>query len=68
MTTAPAPAAVETRPAPEDPRLTHLFCCDPTVSLCGLDLSRTPHGMKPGEAECAVCYDLLDEICLICGN
>lgn len=70
MTSAPAlaPAPVEWRPAPLDPKLTHLFCCDPDLSLCGLDLSLTPYGMSPGEEQCVVCVDLEDAVCPRCGS
>lgn len=37
------------------PELFHLYCCDPSVALCGWSLSGVAETDGEGEMECAVC-------------
>lgn len=41
--------------------ITHLYCCDPDVGICGEDLSDTPE-VDDGQL-CVVCADLEDQPC-----
>jgi len=43
-------------PAGDD--LSHYYCCDPDLSLCGLDLSRVPESRPPLPNLCRVCEAL----------
>ena len=40
---------------------THLYCCDPDRSLCGLDISSHPYVGDDEEITCVVCADLLGD-------
>lgn len=44
--------------------LNHIYCCDPNLSLCGLDLSDVPE--TDSETDCTVCLDLEYETCPSC--
>lgn len=46
MTTAtlPAPAGSDRRADNDD--VDHLYCCDPDVAICGVDLSGIPEGFE----------------------
>lgn len=50
--------------APPSDEVTHVYCCDPDRSLCGLDLTGTGPA-RPGEQDCVVCADL-DEADIDC--
>jgi uncharacterized protein (DUF1778 family) len=57
-----APAAdSSTTPASE---LTHRYCCDENLALCGLDITELGEA-RPGEQDCVVCEDL-DEADIAC--
>lgn len=69
----PAPATVRPQPAPEadahDDGLHHVYCCDPDMSLCGVDLSGVPEGECTGrDVPCVVCAGLEDAPCQVCGE
>lgn len=52
--TAPSVAPHTTRSAnPDD--VDHLYCCDPNLSMCGLDLTGVPEGPE------------FDAVCPLCG-
>jgi hypothetical protein len=50
--------SVETLPRPTVTRapdsVTHLYCCDPNLAFCGLDITDEPYGCG-GEAMCPLC-------------
>lgn len=62
-------SVLETRPGPEgrtkaDPDDNHLHCCDPDVSLCGLDISGTDLVDAPDDdVVCLVCLGLKQHPC-----
>ena len=58
MTTATAPSPTTTSVG-ED--LNHLYCCDPDLALCGLDVSALPE--VDDDTDCVVCLDLEDADC-----
>jgi hypothetical protein len=50
-----------------DDDLTHLVCCDPDLSLCGLDLTGGEDVPEPPDAEqCEICANK-DRLDLPCG-
>lgn len=55
---APAPSTTSTN----DDGLTHIYCCDPNLALCGNDLSDTPEVEEDGIV-CVVCEDLEEQPC-----
>lgn len=42
---------------------THLFCCDPDRSLCGLDMTGWESTGQENDTDCAVCADLSEQPC-----
>lgn len=54
----PAPPTAST----SDDGLTHIYCCDPNLGLCGTDLTDHPDVDEDGIL-CVVCEDLEDEPC-----
>lgn len=54
----PAPSTAST----SDDQLTHIYCCNPDLGLCGTDLSDTPEVDEDGIL-CVVCEDLEEEPC-----
>jgi hypothetical protein len=65
--TAPAPVTTDTG----DSDLDHVFCCEPTMALCGVNIAGDP--VNEGEWTeddpdlCVVCVDLSDLPCERCG-
>lgn len=57
IATAPQPSTTGT-----DTDLTHLYCCDPDIAICGEDLSGTPEVDEDGQL-CVVCEDLEFQPC-----
>lgn len=57
------PAARESRTAGANE--THVYCCDPDLSLCGIDLSRHTEVGDNVEITCVVCAELneIDRAC-----
>lgn len=47
--------------------LTHLYCCDDELALCGLDLRGVPENLDPDALMCVVCVDLSPLACWWCG-
>jgi hypothetical protein len=64
--TAPTSAATRVRPRSDDDDLSHYYCCDPDVALCGADLSTVPVD-ESVDTDCVVCVDL-DAAFLPCGR
>lgn len=62
LTTLPAPTRTG---APAD--LNHIFCCNPNITLCGVDSSEAEI-VDYVEADCVVCLDLEDQTCPTCGQ
>jgi hypothetical protein len=52
MTTATLSAPVASASTVDD--VDHLYCCDPDVATCGIDLSHIPEGFEFG-ALCRLC-------------
>lgn len=49
--------------------LTHLYCCNEDLALCGRDISQLPTSLEPGQVEamtCVVCQLLTN--CGQCGG
>lgn len=46
-----------------DPDEDHLYCCNPDVSLCGLDITEHPERDFADEECCPLCADLEDLPC-----
>lgn len=45
----------------------HLYCCDPDIALCGLDISDVPEGPEY-DNDCPLCRLVRDEgVCPRCG-
>jgi hypothetical protein len=42
--------------------LTHVYCCNPDLALCGEDVSDTPEVDEDGQL-CVVCDDLEEQPC-----
>jgi hypothetical protein len=38
--------------------LNHVYCCDPDLALCGLDLADVPDAWDPTVPTCVVCDDI----------
>jgi hypothetical protein len=57
---------LDTAPAPTTPStsldLTHVYCCNPDLALCGEDVSNTPE-VDQDEQLCMVCEDLEEQPC-----
>lgn len=67
MTTLTEPE-VAPAPAEEDDDLTHYYCCDPTVGICGVPLIGVAEDDDPGHHRmCMVCEDLSYHPCEQCG-
>lgn len=43
--------------------ITHVWCCDPDVALCGEDVSTEPEVPDGVGIDCVVCVDLEDQPC-----
>lgn len=61
----PAPTLV--RLSTTDSDITHLYCCNPDVALCGTDVSDVPELADDAEITCVVCADLEEQPCPTCG-
>lgn len=57
LDTAPAPTTNSTSTG-----LTHIYCCDPDLALCGEDLTDIPT-VDEDTNLCVVCEDLEDQPC-----
>lgn len=57
LDTAPAPTTSNTSTG-----LTHIYCCDPDLALCGEDLTDIPE-VDEDTLLCVVCDDLEDHPC-----
>jgi hypothetical protein len=57
LDTAPVPTTTGTRPD-----ITHVYCCNPDMALCGEDLS-SQHEVDDDDQPCVVCSDLEDQEC-----
>ncbi|WP_101791098.1 hypothetical protein [Nonomuraea indica] len=62
MSIATLPAVAPGRPK-ADPDDDHLYCCNPDLSLCGMDISDSPERDFPDHECCLVCLALEDTPC-----
>lgn len=61
MSTATAEFVEEQVAVDDGDALTHTYCCDPTVALCGADLGDAVDAVDPLPAdECVVCTDVTE--------
>jgi hypothetical protein len=48
--------------------LTHVYCCDYDLALCGLDVTDMPEVPDGTGQDCVVCLDLEEQTCPRCGE
>lgn len=48
--------------------LTHWWCCNPDIGICGTDLTNTPEVDDDTDVDCTVCTDLVNQPCRFCGR
>lgn len=56
------------RPPALDDGIMHLWCCDPDVSLCGLDVSGHRTSVSQSEPLCPDCDLRIDFDCHLCAG
>ncbi len=55
------------RSTPPSEAINHIYCCNPDLALCGVDVSAHPV-VDIDDADCIVCLDLEDQTCPTCGQ
>lgn len=61
--TTPACAPTLARTEGSNDAITHVWCCDPDLALCGEDVSAEPEVPDGVGVDCVVCIDLEDHPC-----